>query len=154
MDGIDAADRPTLDAQSCTVAAGLDDNAVGLILYSDDSAANAADGRDLVAVLCVLAHFRLLLLLLVLRAEEDEVHSRDDRTVNKEHDQHAGHVAAGCCTCRCQNTQIHGFLSFLSWCAPFDCKAVNTPVTKLTLYIITKAIRGCKDFLNSFVKFL
>ena len=82
------------------------------------------------------------------------VHSRDDRTVNKEHDHHAGHVASGCCTCRCQNTQIQGFLSFLSWCAPFDCKAVNTPVTKLTLYIITKAIRGCKDFLNSFVKFL
>ena len=62
MNGVVLSDSRFQHADLGTVAAGLDDNTVGLILFSDDSPSNAADGRDLVAFLQVEAGLLLQVL--------------------------------------------------------------------------------------------
>lgn len=95
VNGIHAADGPTLDAQLAAVSAGFDDQSFGVFFNADNTAADTTDGCDLVADLCFFTHFVFFLSLFGLRTEEDEIQCAEQQSIHENHHNDSAGVSAG-----------------------------------------------------------
>ena len=89
---VNALDSAFEDPDLGAVASGLDH--AGLFLYADDLSDNAADRRDLIADLKIVAHVCNLLVLLFLLTRAYD-HEYDHNTDYEKHGEH-GEKSAGC----------------------------------------------------------
>ena len=89
---VDVANGALENADLGTVAAGFENQS--FILYADDLADNAADGRDLVAHLQSISHGSSFLFLLFLGTDHQEVEYCEHD--NEHDDGHQSAAAVGC----------------------------------------------------------
>jgi len=85
VNGIDASDRPALNADFDAVRTGFDNDGVGIVFNADYSSDNSADCGDIIADLDIIAHFFFIFLFLGLGTDSKKIKSADNGRV-KEND--------------------------------------------------------------------